>query len=134
MAKMFTKKEEKVEDPSLEPSAQNGQKPVDPLTEESQKLNAVRDLLFGQNVQEYRSEFDELRKIINDNREKSDKKSSDMKNDIFDRIDKLEEKLNHKLDDTSRSINERLDQLSDAKADRKKMANILHELANKLES
>ncbi|SNT34301.1 hypothetical protein SAMN05421640_3410 [Ekhidna lutea] len=134
MAKMFTKKEEKVEDPNLESSPQNGQQPVDPMTEESQKLNAVRDLLFGQNVQEYRSEFDELRNLINDNRDKSEKESSDMKSEIFDRLDKLEEKLNSKLDDTNKSINDRLDQLSDAKADRKKMATILHELANKLES
>lgn len=135
MAKIFNKKDDidNEEGSVISENGQQVQQQPDPLTEESQKLNAVRELLFGQNVKEYRDEFDELKKLIKDHKKDFERENSDLKNDVLDRIDKMDEKFNNRLDDSIKSINDKLDKLNDDKADRKKMASVLHSLASQLE-
>lgn len=101
--------------------------------QEQKKLNEIRNLLFGQNVEEYRSEFEELKAIIQENKSESEQSLSGFQTDIFDRLEKLESKLNDVLQTSSETLSERLDQLSKDKVDRKTMASILHKLASQLE-
>lgn len=100
---------------------------------ESEKLEAVRDLLFGQNIKEYRGEFDELKKIIKENNEAQGSTTADLKSELIDKITNLENKFDEKVDEMNRQLNEKLDQLTNDKADRNKMATILHDLASRLE-
>lgn len=100
---------------------------------ESEKLEAVRDLLFGQNIKEYRGEFDELKKIIKENNEAQGATTADLKSELIDKITNLENKFDEKVDEMNRQLNEKLDQLTNDKADRNKMATILHDLASRLE-
>jgi hypothetical protein len=128
------KKNNQIQEPDQSVDNHNQPSDLDAQSEEQQKLNAVRDLLFGQNVKEYRGEFDELKKIIKEEKTENEHSVSDLKNDIIKRLDTLEEKLNRKIDDASKNLNERLDQINENKADRKKIASILHDLASKLEA
>lgn len=133
MAKIFSKKDE---NPELEPEAlENGQpQNPDPNAIDSQKLNAVRELLFGQTVENHQKEFQDVRDSIRQNKEALEDANKDLKNELFDRLDKLENQLKDKIEDTSKSLSDRIDQLSDSKADRKKIASILHNLASELEN
>lgn len=101
---------------------------------EQKKLNEIRDLLFGQNVQEYRSEFEELKGVIQENRDQSDQSLTEFKTDVLERLEKLEHKLSGTLTSSSQSFSERLDELNENKVDRKTVASILHQLASQLES
>ena len=114
--------EQSMEDGSA--NASNGQvSQQNALDKEQEKLNAVRNLLFGQNVEEYRNEFEEVKKIIQNEKESSDQALAGLKEEINTRLDKIE-----------KSLNTRLDQLDDSKTDRKQLANLLHDIANKLEA
>lgn len=98
------------------------------------KLEAVRDLLFGQNVQEYQTEFKEIRDLIQSNREEVEKSSTDFKFEILNKIDQMNESINRKIDATASDLSGKIEEITDSKADRKKIASLLQDMAQQLES
>ena len=136
MGKVFGKKENNQVDVEMAQQPNGIEQDANPpmTQQEVDKLEAVRDLLFGQNVKEYRDEFKELKDMIKSNREEIDKSAADFKTDVLDRLEKLDDKINKKIDDTSQEIKDKLSALSDDKADRKKIANLLSDMARQLDS
>jgi len=102
--------------------------------QEQKKLNEIRNLLFGQNVQEYRSEFGELKSIIQENKSESEQSLAEFQSDVLQRLEQLENKINEAMMASNQSITQRLDELDDRKSDRKTIASILHQLASQLEA
>lgn len=98
------------------------------------RLEAVRDLLFGQNVQEYRGDIKETRDLIHHQVNQVDERAAELESRINARIDDLEQKVFAHIDKTAEKINDRLDKLQNDKVDRKKLANYLVGIANKLDA
>jgi hypothetical protein len=137
MGKVFGKKESSQAEPTAEEvqDTQNGQAQTGQMSQqEVDKLEAVRDLLFGQNVKEYRDEFKELKDLLQENRREIDKSAADFKSEVLEKLEKLDDKINQKIEDTSREIKDKLNALSDDKADRKKIANLLSDMARQLDA
>lgn len=137
MGKVFGKKENNQAEGVTEEAQnnQNGQVQPEPMSQqEVDKLEAVRDLLFGQNVKEYRDEFKELKDLITSNRKEIDQSAADFKSDVLEKLEKLDDKINKKIDDTSQEIKDKLSALADDKADRKKIANLLSDMARQLDA
>ncbi|MFK7952783.1 MAG: hypothetical protein AB8B73_08025 [Ekhidna sp.] len=137
MGKVFGKKDNGQVDVELEDFQSNGNgesQTTEMSPQETDKLEAVRDLLFGQNVKEYRDEFKELKDLIQENRAEIDKSAADFRSDVLEKLESLDEKINKKIDDTSQEIKDQLNSLSEAKADRKKIANLLSDMAKQLDS
>lgn len=130
------KNNSEMDNTELEPTLENNSAdtPSASQNQEQKKLNEIRNLLFGQNVQEYRSEFEELKAIIQENKSQSEQAAADLQRDILDRLDKLENKLSDSIESTNQSLSKRLNDLDDSKADRKAIASILHQLASQLEA
>lgn len=124
------KNQEEMKQEKTDLTGQNGNM----TQQEVDKLEAVRDLLFGQNVREYRDEFKELKDLLKSHRDELDKSADDFKTEILDKLQKLDEKFDAKIDATSKEINERLDTLSNDKADRKRIASLLSDMAQQLDS
>lgn len=135
---MFNKKNqtELPEEEILDSELENFPSPdaPDQEPEETQKLNAVRELLFGKHDKQYRTEFEGVKALVNKNKDESDVAQAELKSQIMSRLDQLEISLNQKIDDTTQTLTARLDQLADDKADKKKVASLLHDLARQLES
>lgn len=98
------------------------------------RLEAVRELLFGQNVQEYRGEIKELKDLIKSHRSELDKESDNLEKDITKRLESLETKLISRIDALNNKINEKISSLEEAKVSKKDLANLLTNLASKLNS
>ena len=133
MAKSPEKKEENqsvIESENMEESSNNNQM----TQQEVDKLEAVRDLLFGQNVREYRDEFKELKDLLKSHRDEIDKTADSFKTDVLSKLDNLDNKFSAKIEETSNELNKRLDALSNDKADRKRIANLLSDMAKQLDS
>lgn len=92
-------------------------------SEELDKLDAVRDLLFGQNVKEYRGEFKELKDMLVKHREEVETLVSKTKSEIMDKLSQIDNKLNERIDETN-----------DAKTGRQDLAQLLKDMASRLES
>ncbi len=105
---------------------------ADPINDN--RLEAVRDLLFGPNDEAYRKEFKGIKDQITKNKEDFESKSEALNADILDRLEKLEKKVSDKIDSTQESLNKRLEVLNDSKVDRKQLAKLLQTIAKELEA
>ena len=105
---------------------------TDPINDN--RLEAVRDLLFGPNDEAYRKEFKEIKDQIAKNKEDADNKSEALNSDILDRLEKLEKKVFDKIDSAQESLNKQLEGLNESKVDRKQLAKLLQTIAKELES
>ena len=110
-----------------ETSSDNNQNQTD------QRLEAVKELLFGQNVQEYREEFKEIRDQISALDKQLGEKNEKLRSSLSDRIDKLERELNSQLSAMNESIQEKLKSMDDSKVDKKYLASLLTNIAKKLD-
>ena len=99
-------------------------------SQEQDKLDAVRDLLFGQNVKEYRDEIKELKDHVKQNRSEIDKSIEGTNVEV---LKKLEE-LSKQFEKRSGQIEEKLESLLQSKVDRSSLASMLKDIASKLES
>ena len=98
-----------------------------------QRLEAVKELLFGQNVQEYREEFKELRDQIAALDKKLTKKNEELESKLSERIDHLEAKLDSQLSAMNNLLEEKLQALDDRKIDKKQLASLLTGIAKQLD-
>ncbi len=103
--------------------------PDQPISATEQgKLNAVRDLLFGQNVQEYRDEFKDLKEMINTEQKERQQHLAEVRSEVMSRLDKLDQKL----EKTNQELLNKLNQL--AKTDKETLSELLKDMAEKLTS
>ena len=98
------------------------------------RLEAVRELLFGQNVQEYRGDIKEVRDLIDKNTEQLRSESSELESKLLKRIDELESSLTKMLGEMRSELDAKIDQLQNDKVDRKQLAKLLSTIANELDS
>ncbi|MEO9483584.1 MAG: hypothetical protein ABJG47_09075 [Ekhidna sp.] len=98
------------------------------------RLEAVRDLLFGPNDQAYRQEFKEIKDQVAKNKSDFEEKSDALKEDIIDRLEKLENKITENVNSAQADLSKQIEGLNAGKVDRKQLAQMLQTLAKELES
>lgn len=97
---------------------------------EQDKLNAVRELLFGQNVKEYREEIQEVKDLTDKNKVETDQSIDSTKVEILQKLDQLSKQF----DERSVQIEKKLEALSESSVDRNNLASMLKDIATRLES
>ncbi|NNC95770.1 MAG: hypothetical protein HKN92_09425 [Chitinophagales bacterium] len=105
------------------------------------KLDAIKEIIFGQNMREYEEEFEELRTHINSNMDAVSAEFSKM-NSMIDtlekKIDKNMDKMHvammEKMEKQHNELIARLEKIDDKKTDRAKLSKMLTDIANKLSS
>ena len=98
-----------------------------------QRLEAIKELLFGQNVQEYRDEFRELKDQIKSQSKKSEEKNSELDSILSERIDQLESKVNEQFTAMNKRIEDGLAKLTVNTVDKKSLSSILIDIAQRLD-
>lgn len=99
-------------------------------SQEEDKLDAVRDLLFGQNVKEYRDEIKELKDHVRQNRSEIDNSIEGTNVEVLKKLDELSKQFEKR----SGQIEEKLEALLKSKVDRSSLAGLLKDIATQLES
>lgn len=94
------------------------------------RLEAVRDLLFGPNDQEYRKEFQGIKDQIASTQQDSSASVSKLEEELVGKIDQLEKKVLERIS----ALESRVDELDMRKTDRKQLAALLQTIAKELES
>ncbi|MEP5611506.1 MAG: hypothetical protein ABJP45_04620 [Cyclobacteriaceae bacterium] len=97
---------------------------------EQDKLDAVRDLLFGQNVKEYRDEIKELKEHVKQNRSEIDKSIEGTNVEVLKKLDHLTKQFEQR----STQMEEKLQVLLKSKIDKSNLASLLKDVAAQLES
>ncbi|WP_299013748.1 hypothetical protein [uncultured Polaribacter sp.] len=97
------------------------------------RIAAVRDLIFGENIQQYNSEFEDVFNRIKALKDSNEKKLSDSVTDLENKLADLESLMEHKIADLNEDLDKKIADLEDEKADRKKLGKALAKIAQMLQ-
>jgi vacuolar-type H+-ATPase subunit I/STV1 len=97
------------------------------------RIAAVRDLIFGENIQKYDSEIADVYDKINTLQEKNAKSLDEAITNIENKLADLESLVDHKFQDITDDLDKKLADLDDEKADRRKLGKALEKIAQMLQ-
>ena len=93
------------------------------------RIAAVRDLIFGENIQQYNTEFADVYDKIKALKEETSQNLNEAVADIESKLADLERLMDDKFQDLNSDMDKRLAELDDAKADRVKLGRALEKIA-----
>lgn len=93
------------------------------------RIAAVRDLIFGENIQQYESEFADVYEKIKSLQDETRKNLSESVTHLENKLSDLESLMEHKIQDLTDDLEKRLADLDDEKADRRKLGKALEKIA-----
>lgn len=96
---------------------------------EDSRIAAVRDLIFGENIQQYNSEFEDVFNRIKVLRDETQKNLGESVANLENKLADLESLMDHKFQDLNEDLDKKLADLDDEKADRKKLGKALEKIA-----
>lgn len=106
------------------------------LNEKSQvatsKIDAIKELIFGENIQEYNSEFEAVKIDILAKKEELQNLISDVESELLQNIDTLGTDINIRITDLENSFNDKLSKLDNKKVSRKLLSDLFIKLGENI--
>lgn len=99
---------------------------------EVSKIDAIKDILFGENIQNYDKAFDEVKNDIISKKKELIEIISDTKSELDTAIDNLATDLNIRITELEDSINSKIDGLNDTKVDKSLLGDLFIKLGKQL--
>jgi uncharacterized protein YoxC len=93
------------------------------------KIAAVRELIFGESMQEYSQEFDDVYTKIKKQKEEVTANLAATSVELENRITELQTSFEKSIQDLTSDLDQKLQELDEAKADRKKLGQSLEKIA-----
>ncbi len=103
-------------------------------TDSSSKIEVIKNLIFGENIAEYNSEFETLKKEIDDKRKELKNYIDDTRQELMSSIDNLSTDVNIRITDLENALEDKADKLDEQKVDRKLLGDLLISLGEKIAS
>lgn len=100
---------------------------------EVDRIAAVRELIFGENMQQYNTEFADVYDKIQALKDQTEKNLAASVSNIENKLADLESLMDHKFQDLNDDLDKRLADLDDEKADRRKLGKALEKIAMMLQ-
>jgi len=98
------------------------------------KIEAIKNLIFGENIEQYDSQFDTIRKEIKTKKEKLENYIDEVRNELMQSIDSLSTDVNIRITDLEDSLQAKTEALAADKMDRKELGKLLKSLGEKISS
>lgn len=98
----------------------------------SSKIEAIKNLIFGENIQEYNSEFQSVKEDILNKKQELEHLIDETRSELMQAIDNLSTDLNIRITEVEDAFNKRADSLDDKKLDRKQFGKLLVNLGEKI--
>lgn len=104
---------------------------VNPL-ESAQRLEAIKNLIFGENIQQIDLEFQSIKNHIEKRKEELENFIEDTRKELNATIDNLATDLNIRITDLENSMNDKTEELNHKKVDRNLLGTLLVSLGEKI--
>ncbi len=98
----------------------------------SSKIDAIKQLLFGENIQEYNSEFEAVKADILKKKKQLEGVIDDVRSELMKSIDNLSTDVNIRITDLETTINDKVDDLDQKKLDRNVLGELFISLGEKI--
>ena len=115
-------------------SKKNTPAPKEESTDSLSKIEAIKNLIFGENIEQYDSEFHTLKKDIQDKKEQLETYIDEVRHELMQSIDSLSTDVNIRITDLEASLQAKTDALSEKKVDRRELGKLLINLGEKISS
>lgn len=99
------------------------------VQEVDSRIAAVRDLIFGENIQQYNSEFDDVYSKIESLKEENQKNLAASVTNLENKLADLESLMEHKIQDLNDDFEKRVADLDEERIDRRKIGKALEKIA-----
>ena len=96
------------------------------------KIDLIKNLIFGENIQAYNSEFEALKKDILDKKKALEELIEEVRVDLNTAIDSVATDVNIRITELEDKLEDRIEQLDSEKLDKKLLGNLLIELGEKV--
>ncbi|MFD0963362.1 fructose 1,6-bisphosphatase [Pseudofulvibacter geojedonensis] len=96
------------------------------------KIEAIKNLIFGENIAEYNSEFEEIKADINKKKAILEELIETTRTELNQAIDNLGTDLNIRITELEDTIENKIENLDEKKVDRKQLGDLLIKLGNKI--
>ncbi|QRM88944.1 fructose 1,6-bisphosphatase [Lacinutrix sp. WUR7] len=100
--------------------------------EASTKIDAIKQLIFGENMQAYDIEFEAVKNDILNKKQELENLVDDVRKELLQNIDNLSTDINIRITDLENSFNDKADTLDEKKLDRKLLGDLLMNLGEKI--
>ncbi len=100
--------------------------------EAESKIETIKNLIFGKNIQEYDSEFEALRKDILDKKKVLEDLMEEVGADLRKSIDNLSTDVNIRITELEQDLEGKLEGLSEKSVDKDTLGKLLMELGKKV--
>lgn len=111
----------------------DAQKAAPPIQSDS-KIDAIKQLIFGENMAEYSQEFETLKKELAQRRQELSDFIDDTRKELMSAIDNLSTDVNIRISDLEDSMNEKTDTLENKKVDREQLGDLFIKMGEKIKS
>lgn len=101
-------------------------------TDPSSKIDAIKQLIFGENIQEYDHEFEAVKQDILNKKKELEHLIDDVKAELLQNIDNLSTDINIRITELENTIDDKADALDEKKLDRKLFGDLLIKLGEKI--
>lgn len=98
------------------------------------KIEAIKQLIFGENIQQYDSEFDTLKKEILDRKKELEDVIDQVRGELMQSIDSLSTDVNIRITDLEDAVNEKTEALDSAKVNKEELGKLLIRLGEQIQS
>lgn len=96
------------------------------------KIDAIKQLIFGENIQEYNHEFEAVKRDILNKKKELENLVDDVKAELLQNIDNLSTDINIRLTELESTLEDKADALDEKKLDRKLFGDLLIKLGEKI--
>ena len=102
--------------------------------EANSKIDAIKQLIFGENMAEYSQEFDTLKKELAQRRQELSDYIDDTRKELMTAIDSLSTDVNIRISDLEEALNDKAEALDAKKVDRSHLGDLLIKLGEKIKA
>ncbi len=96
------------------------------------QIDAIRNIIFGQNMQDYDQRFKEANDNLNRNRQEIEDLIEQTKNYLLEEMRQMEHRLSTQLQQLNDKLVQESDRLEDKKLNRKELGSLLVDIGNKI--
>ena len=100
--------------------------------EAASKIDAIKQLIFGDNIQAYENEFEAVKSDILSKKEELESLIDSVRKELLQNIDNLSTDINIRITDLESTLNDKTDALDEKKLDRELLGELLINLGEKI--
>lgn len=96
------------------------------------KIDAIKQLIFGENMVEYNHEFEAVKQDIQNKKKELENLIDEVKSELLQNIDNLSTDINIRITELESTLDDKANALEDKKLDRKLFGDLLIKLGEKI--